>query len=179
MERQPLRTPVEVRLLDASDSIEELTDLLHRAYAPLAVMGFRYVATHQDAARTRQRVGGGRECYVAVQDGRIVGTVTFRNASLTRGCPWYDRPDVCSFGQFAVEPPLQRRGIGSRLMDVCERRAVETGAAELALDTAEGADHLIDLYRRRGFRFVEHTRWPEVNYRSVIMSKRVGNSADG
>jgi DNA-binding winged helix-turn-helix (wHTH) protein len=45
--------------------------------------------------------------------------------------------------------------------------------AELALDTAETADDLIAFYTRRGYRFVDHVRWDAVNYRSVVLSKRL------
>ena len=41
----------------------------------------------------------------------------------------------------------------------------------LALDTAEGATHLIDWYAKLGFEFVEYTQWEVTNYRSVIMAK--------
>jgi len=47
-------------------------------------------------------------------------------------------------------------------------------AGEVALDTSEHASHLIALYTRRGYRFVEHVRWDTVNYRSVVLSKALG-----
>ena len=50
-------------------------------------------------------------------------------------------------------------------------------ADEVALDTAEGATHLISIYARRGYRLVEHVRWQHATYRSVIMSKRLGTGA--
>lgn len=87
--------------------------------------------------------------------------------------PWLDRPEVASLGQFAVLPEWQSTGLGARLLDLAERRAAETGAEEIALDTAEPAEHLVALYRRRGYRFVEHAQWSHTNYRSVIMSKPV------
>lgn len=105
----------------------------------------------------------------------MIGTVTWRDALRTNGSPWYDRPDVASCGQFAVEPAWQSRGVGSMLLSIAERRTVETGAAELALDTAETADELIRFHSRRGFRFIEYVRWDVVNYRSVVLSKRVGS----
>ena len=49
--------------------------------------------------------------------------------------------------------------------------AISNGAAELALDTSEGADHLIAWYERIGFRIVEYAQWKGKRYRSVIMSK--------
>jgi GNAT superfamily N-acetyltransferase len=161
-----------IRRLCSEDSLEELTDLLHRAYAGLAAMGFRYVATHQDVEITSRRVTEA-ECYVAELGHRVVGTIAFKDAGTAKGCPWYDRPDVASFHQFAVEPTLRMRGIGRRLMETAERRAGETGAAEIAIDTAEGASHLIEMYDRRGYRFIEYAQWDTTNYRSVIMSRRL------
>ena len=162
-----------VRPLGREDSLEELTQLIHRAYRPLADAGFRYWASHQDAAATARRAAEG-DCLLAVLGGRVVGTITLRDAEQTKGSPWYDRPDVASFGQFAVAPEVQGRGIGKTLLEFVERRALEKGVAELALDTAEGATRLVETYTRRGYRFIEFVDWrPQVNYRSVILSKRL------
>jgi GNAT superfamily N-acetyltransferase len=165
-----------VRKLEAGDSISALTELLHRAYRPLADNGLRFLATHQDDSVTLDRCREG-ECYVAMQQGKIVGTILFRDSAATEGCDWYDRPDVASFGQFAVSPELQGRGIGSMLIDLVESLAAETGAQEIALDTAEGAKHLIEYYTRRGYRPVGHADWEETNYISVILSKRLQTPA--
>lgn len=159
-----------------TDSAAELTELLHRAYARLAAMGLRFWATHQSAEVTEKRIGQG-ECFVAVADEVICGTILFRDASRTNGSPWYDQPDVASFGQFAVEPGLQSNGLGRRLIAHVEERAAASGARELALDTAEPAVHLVDWYTRLGYRFIEHTQWQHTNYRSVILSKTLGDDA--
>ena len=89
----------------------------------------------------------------------------------TSGSPWLNQPHVASIGQFAVAPEQQAVGLGARLMDLAEARAAETGATEIALDTAEPATHLVEWYRRRGYRLIEHAQWGHTNYRSVIMSK--------
>lgn len=158
--------------------MSELTRLLHRSYGKLAAMGLRYMATHQSDSVTRDRAASG-ECWAAFAGGAIVGTVLFKAANRTSGSPWLDRLEVASLGQFAVIPEWQGTGLGARLMDLAERRAAETGAEEIALDTAEPAVHLVALYRRRGYRFIEHAQWSHTNYRSVIMSKPVtpGGSA--
>ena len=114
--------------------------------------------------------------FVAVADGVICGTILFRDASRTNGSPWYDRPDIASFGQFAVEPGLQSRGLGRRLVEHAEGRAAASGARELALDTAEPATHLVDWYTRLGYRFIEYAQWQHTNYRSVILSKPLGGA---
>jgi GNAT superfamily N-acetyltransferase len=158
--------------LGSDADYEALTRLLHRAYASLAEKGFRYTATYQSPEITKNRCESGT-CIVAEIDGEIVGTVTFYNPAQTEHSEWYDRPEVASFGQFAVEPTMQGHGIGRLLLDEVERLAVESGAGELACDTAEGAKHLIALYEKRGYRIVGTVDWGETNYLSVILSKEI------
>jgi GNAT superfamily N-acetyltransferase len=162
-----------IRLLRDDDSREELTALLHRAYAELGALGFRYRAVDQDVEMTRKRLARG-ECYVAVQAGAVVGTALLQPPNVTAPwCEWYDRPDVAVLSQFAVEPRFQRRGWGGQLMTHAEQRALELGAAELTVDTAEGATHLVELYLRRGYRRVGLEQWEHTNYRSVLLSKQL------
>ncbi len=164
--------PIEYRFLSAEDDTELITELLHRAYGSHAEAGLRFVAAHQDAAVTRQRLARG-ETVVALDARKLVGIITLARAAATTGSPFYDRPNVASFGQFAVEPLEQGQGIGSTLVDLVEQLALLRGVEHLALDTSEGATELIRFYERRGFRFVEHVRWHGVNYRSVVMAKAV------
>ena len=161
-----------IRPLLAEDSLADLTALLHRAYARLAGMGLRYMATHQSVDVTRKRVEKG-QCFVALAEGVICGTIIFKDTVQTGGSPWYDRPDVASVGQFAVDPALQGKGLGRQMMKLAEERALASGARELALDTAEPATHLIAWYARLGYRHIEYADWGHTNYRSVIMSKAV------
>src|SRR3546814_18736569 len=87
--------------------------MLHRAYARLAAMGLRYVASHQSEAITRQRIGQG-ECYVAAINNTIIATITFKPAEKTQGSAWLERPEVASLAQFAVDPQWQSVGLGAR-----------------------------------------------------------------
>jgi GNAT superfamily N-acetyltransferase len=162
----------EIRLINASDSITDLTHLIRRAYKALADIGFNYTGAYQDEAVTLQRIKES-ECYVLVEDGVLVGTITLhlRSRYHTGKNIWYARPDVAVCGQFAVEPTRQRQGLGSKLMDCVERRAVELGVRELALDTAERAEHLVRFYTKRNYRFIDFIQHEGKTYRSVILSK--------
>ena len=161
-----------IRPISETDSLSELTELLHRAYKVLADMGLRFMATHQSVEETGKRVKKG-SCFIAEIDSAIIGTITYYPPSVVRGSPWLNRHDVALFGQLAVEPRLQRRGIASRLVDHVENVAHNDGAVELALDTAEPATHLIEWYAKLGYRFIEYVQWDVTNYRSVVMSKTV------
>jgi ribosomal protein S18 acetylase RimI-like enzyme len=169
-----------LRRLDSGDSMADLTALLHRAYHSLAAAGQRFLASHQDEDTTRRRCSEG-ECWVAVQGRDVVATLTWRSGGRSIKCPWYDRQDVAIFGQFAVAPEYQGRGIGSRLLDLAESRARVQGFAEIACDTSENAEALLSYYGRRGYRVVESVQWEETNYRSAVLSKplpRTGTSPE-
>ncbi len=171
----PLDNRLLIRALSQEDSLDELTDLLHRAYKVLADLGLRFLATHQDVDTTRQRISTGA-CFVAVLDGKVIGTITYYAPGRRYGCDYYKTKGVAHVGQLAVEPPLQRLGIAGRLMAFAEDHARAQGMKELALDTAEPALQLIDWYTRLGYRFISYHQWDVTNYRSVIMSKSLTDS---
>lgn len=169
---------ISVRRLAPSDSISELTKLLHRAYAKQVEMGLKPLAGRQDDAKTLERVSHG-ECYVAVHSGakgdagtqKLVGAILFHEEEDAEGPPHFRNPDVASFSQFAVDPDYQGMGIGQMLLSVVEDRAKETGAKHLGLSMAEPDTDLMKFYMKRGYSFVEHWQWPYTNYRSAILTK--------
>lgn len=163
---------VKVRILCDSDDLEAMTRLLNRAYAPLAQAGMRYVASWQDVAITRKRIGRG-ETFVGLRGSEIVATVTLTPPDTSNQNPYYHNAHVTYFQQFAVAPELQGGGLGSFIMDILEQRATELGYAELALDTSEQAVNLIRYYRKRGYEEVARQDWSETNYLSVVLSKQL------
>jgi predicted N-acetyltransferase YhbS len=162
-----------VRELSPADSFDDLTGLLHRAYAALSAKGWNYTAVDQDVETTRRRATRGR-CLVAERGGRVVGTISMHRGDAFEEAPLYRDGSVVILEQLAVEPDLQGLGIGEALMAEAERRAREEGAREAIGDTAEGADHLIAWYRRLGYGVVATERWPGKSYRSVVLSKALG-----
>ena len=159
-----------IRHLQASDSIESLTALLHRAYAPLGRQGLNYTAVDQSPQTTADRLAGG-QCFVAEWRGQLAGTIVAKPPERLGVCEYFTRPNVATARQFGVEPGLQGNGIGRALLDTCEAWATEHAYRELALDTAEPAVHLVRLYARLGFTQVGFVHWPGKVYRSVVMSK--------
>lgn len=173
-----------LRPLQPCDSLDALTALLHRAYARLGAMGLNYTAVDQSVDVTAQRVAGG-QCFVAEQEGRIVGTVTVGGAwdvqrvPGARDCAWYLRRDVAHLHQLGVEPAQRGHGIGGALIDACEQWAREQGFAAIALDTAAPATHLRERYARHGYRDADEIQWRGKTYRTVIMVKPLEGAAPG
>lgn len=167
---------VEIRPFAPGDSLEALTDLLHAAYAPLAAGGLNFTPADQGVDVTAKRVASGA-CLVAVDAGVIVGTICIVPPHHHPACAYLARPEVASAHQLGVAPSHQGRGIGTRLLEAAEAWATTHGYAELVLDTAEPARHLVELYRRRGFRHIGHVQWQGKAYRSVLMGKKLAGAS--
>lgn len=163
---------VTISPFSADDSVEELTELLHRAYHPHAVQGMQFRACHQSAEVTRQRISSG-ECYVAKECGVLIATILYCRALPHSSCEWYQQPGVSSFGQFAVAPERRGRGLGRLLLEWVEAKAKDEGARELAVDFAEGATDLIEYFNRRGYRHVGKVQWEDMTCPSVVLSRNL------
>ncbi len=109
-------TEYSIRLFDVqNDSVEELTDLLHRAYKPLADKGLNFIATHQSVEYTRNYFRKG-ECYILVNpENKICGTIFYYLQTFHDAPEIFKDNDTVLFGKFAVEPSLQKAGIGPAL----------------------------------------------------------------
>lgn len=163
---------VVIRSLLPTDSLADLTAMLHRAYRPQVEMGLRPLAGRQSEEVTRQRTSTG-ECIVAEADGVLVGMILLNEQEEAAFPPHFLKPGVAHFSLFAVDPAWQGRGVGRRLLDATEARARDLGFTELSLSMAEPDAALMDYYLRLGFRFVEHWQWPYTNYRSAILTKPI------
>ncbi|UCC44412.1 MAG: GNAT family N-acetyltransferase [Candidatus Zixiibacteriota bacterium] len=161
---------IRIRTLSRSDSIDELTRLLNRAYRQYAEDGLLFLASHQDADVTRHRIGAGA-CFVAELGSKIAGTITYHFPCQSVALHTAKCVQVARIAQLAVDPDQWGGGIGSRLMSHAECRARRDGADELALDTAESASRLIAWYCSLGYQIVSSFGATCTNYRSVIMSK--------
>ncbi|HKU01074.1 MAG TPA: GNAT family N-acetyltransferase [Paraburkholderia sp.] len=162
---------VVLRRFDPSrDSYEQLTGLLHRAFARLGMMGLNCTCVDQDMAVTQRRAQAG-DCFVVVAGEKLIGTMTLYACDRESACEHYHRDDVATIRQLGIDPAWQSRGIGKSLLAFAEHWAATRGYAELALDTPDPAAHLVAFYRGQGFRIVDAVRFDGKRYDSAILSK--------
>ncbi len=168
---------ITVRRFMTGDPVPEITGLLHRAYARQRALGLEPLAGRQDDATTLERVLAS-EAYLAVADHGgvhlIVGIILFNEHEKVTFPPSFLEHGTAHFAMFAVDPQLQGIGVGVKLMERCEARALEIGADRLALSMAEPDRSLRRYYERRDYELVEHWQWPYTNYRSVILARTIG-----
>jgi ribosomal protein S18 acetylase RimI-like enzyme len=101
---------------------------------------------------------GRRMIYVAVQDGRPVGTVQLLLVSSDRELA--DGRHVAHLSDLAVLPALQRRGLGRRLVAHVEAVAAARGYSTLTLDVDESQPDTQRLYERWGYIFFRQSISP-------------------
>ncbi|WP_329581051.1 GNAT family N-acetyltransferase [Streptomyces sp. NBC_01361] len=167
---------VRVRRFHEGDSVEELTFLLHRAYADHAAAGRVFFASYQSPQDTRHRLSKG-ECWVAIKNDELVGTVTVSAPHVTP--TGYPAPEGAgSFWQLAVEPSQRGSGLGHRLLALAESRIAALGSSHVAIDTSAAADDLVGWYLRRRYEPIGTWRWDVTNYESVVLAKDLSESLD-
>lgn len=81
--------------------------------------------------------------FVAEQEGRIVGSVFVRITATTG-----------YFGMLAVNPALQRSGIGRALREKAEAFCKQRGCTEMTLSTGDFRTELLPYYARAGYKVV-------------------------
>lgn len=160
-----------------TDCVPKITQLLHRAYAPLLKQGLHYVASQQSDTVTLERLTEG-QAFLAFESDQLVGTISLLSHDNQQEVPLYKEEGIFVITQFAVLPELQGRGRGRKLLEHAEARAREQGGQQVALDTAEHAANLIALYQRWGYHIVGTFNWDCTNYESVLLAKPLTPTAE-
>jgi predicted N-acetyltransferase YhbS len=161
---------VNIRRLHPTDSLEDLTMMLRRAFAGLGRDGINCTCVDQTVETTRRRIDRG-DCFVALKEGRVVGTVTLHAHDAAAPISWYRQRGVARLSQLAVEPCRQGTGVGHALVCAAEQWAEHRLHGDLALDTPEPAAHLHAFYEQHGFKACMQVQLPGRTYLSVVFNK--------
>ena len=100
------------------------------------------------------------EVWVAVTDGAVTGLVVVRVM-----------PDHLLLENVAVDPSVQRTGVGARLLDLAEEQAARAGLTEIRLYTNAAMTENLAYYPRHGY--VETHRGERNGYQLVYFSKQL------
>ena len=159
-----------IRRLRPGDSHEELTFLLHRAFAEMACQGLDCESASQSTARTQERAARG-ECFIAVKGRQMIGTVTLEAADRGSFVPVYRDLATASVHQLAVDPANQGNGVGRSLINYAATWAGARRFERLAVDTPQSAHRQVAWYVDQGFGVSETLRVPGRAYASAVLTR--------
>lgn len=127
------------------DYIEELADLLIQVVEDGASIGFLPPLSHSEARDYwTNLLNRDIRLWVALLDGRVVGTVQLHLCSKPNG---NHRAEIA---KLMTQPQDRRKGVGRSLMRTAEEAAKSEGRKLLVLDTREGDPSNL-LYRSLGY----------------------------
>lgn len=138
------------------DEYDTVADVVSAAYATLP----DHAAEHSYEASLRDVAGRAEtaEVLVAVEDGEILGTITFVPGPGPMAES--DDPDAAWIRMLGVTPAARGKGVGAALVNECVERARAAGRRRVLLDTRESMQSAHRIYERAGFR-----RAPELDWR--------------
>lgn len=149
------------RIRDARDderaAIRDVTLAAYAEYA--AVLPAPYWEAYRRQLLAALDEAGPAERIVAELQGAIVGSVLVYPPQARAYGGAAARAASPEVRLLAVAPATRGQGIGSALMDECERRAHLAGATAVGLHTMDFMHAAIHLYERRGF-----VRVPELDF---------------
>jgi predicted N-acetyltransferase YhbS len=135
------RAVVIERLPAGFDRWDEVLSLIMRSFAYMNGVVDPPSSAHRLTAEGLRRKAQKETGFLALCDGRIVGCVFV-----------VEREHDCYVGKLAVEPDLQGRGIGRRLVEAAEEFAVSRGKRALELQTRIELTGNHAAFTRLGFR---------------------------
>ncbi len=107
-----------------------------------------------------------QEAYLALADGRRVGSVFLEPLSVEQGAAWGIAPDGQRFlSKLMVEPSERGKGYGAALVRALQHALVEQGGG-IVLDCWAGNDKLRQLYEGLGFQL--HGVFAEEDYHIAV-----------
>ncbi len=140
-------------------------DLLRR---PDGLIDNDYEERLTDAGRRADEA----QLLVAVDDGQVIGTVTWCPPS----SPWRElatRPDQAEFRMLSVAAAGRRRGVGRALVNACLNRARAQGMREVLISSLPQMTAAHALYREFGFvraPELDHSPKPHVHLRALRLN---------
>jgi putative acetyltransferase len=152
---------VSYRNIERKDN-KELAELIRSVFREFGVdrPGTVYFDPTTDDLFTLFRTPGS-VYWVAEDDGKIIG-----------GCgifPTQNLPEGCAeLVKFYLDATYRKRGIGRRLMEMSLESAKEMGYTQIYLESLPELGKAISLYKKQGFRFIDHKMGDEGHFGCTI-----------
>lgn len=131
---------------------EEVAGLVNSGYRGEAS---RKGWTTEDHLLGGQRIDAERLCEMISEPDTRLELMRESLSHRLLGCVYLKRetPEVCYLGMLTVDPELQARGLGKRLLEYSEGVALHWGCQRMRMVVIHLRPELIAYYERRGYRY--------------------------
>ena len=113
------------------------------------------------------------ECFVALDDKRIVGTIALYRPDGHAAVEYFRRPGAAIVRGMTVDPEHEERGCREALLDVAQYWARANEYSELIADVPADPPRTIDFLRAEGFRIVGSVRSPDSGDVNAILERAI------
>lgn len=140
----------EIYRLATADDAPRVQYITYEAYVTIRELKLQWPAAYADVEQIRNNILNNK-CYVLEQDGQIQATVTLADAEKLQFLG--NVTDLPFVMWFAVDPYIQSKGLGRKLLNWVEQHVIraELGAPAVTLATAEKHPWLLPMYERWGY----------------------------
>lgn len=137
----------EVIRLATLDDAERLQYITYEAYSTIRELNLSWPAANAGLTQIKDNITQ-NECYVLEVDGQIAATITLSKSDEVKGLT-----HLPFIKWFAVDPDLQYKGYGSKLLNYVENTIIrdKEGEPAVTLGTSEKHPWLLPMYERRGY----------------------------
>jgi len=113
------------------------------------------------------------ECFVALDDKRIVGTISICRPDRHASVEWFRRPEAAILRRMIVDPEHEARGCREALLDVARYWARANEYSELVADVPADPPGTIDFLRAEGFLIVGSVCRPDSGDIHAILERAI------
>ena len=158
----------EIQVLKKPDNItfKEIQEVIKASHEENIKKGIVMKAAALSAREMEERVGKEGTCFVAMDDDKVVGTLSCSAKEIHY---WYHDGKTLKVLLAGILPAYQGRGIMSMFLKAAEDEAKKYGIDTLFLDTAEENINMRQLCVKKGFRHVDFRAFHSNHYSVILM----------
>ncbi len=149
-------------------SYQKIKEILIAAHQQNFEKGIVLHTTELSPEELEKRVGKNGKTFIALDNGKIVGTASYR---IREQHKWYVNGNVVDEILVGVIPESKGKHVYSHLYDCIEKEAIEGGYDQIIFSTAEKNINKQQIGLKKGFYYVNYFVAEDNDHYSVIMSK--------
>lgn len=161
----------EIKYLEKPDwlSWDAVAECLHEAHQSNVKKNFVMPELEMSSEDLQKRIGNGH-CFVALEDGKVLGTSTVIYKKLGK-LKWWARGIVAYTGFDGIRPEYRGTDVYFKLQELRMEHIRNSGVEVICFNTSEHNKLVQKINQKRGAKYVQFARAKGSEYYSVVMAR--------